>query len=93
MQSKPTQSTRSKQPLQTQPESLCFERHYKPAELAKVWGFSTNLIRRWFREEPDVLLEGHAEELHRQKYLSMRIPATVAERVYREHLQMNRRAA
>jgi hypothetical protein len=32
------------------------ERHYKPAELAKVWGWHADKVRDWFRSEPGVLI-------------------------------------
>ena len=66
-----------------------FERHYRPAELAEFWGFGVDLIRIWFEDEPGVLIEDHPATLHKRGYRSMRIPASVAERVYRRHLAKN----
>jgi hypothetical protein len=62
-------------------------------ELAKLWHFSVDKIRDWFRNEPGVLIEDRPETLHKRGFLSMRIPASVAERVYRKHLASNRSAA
>ena len=62
------------------------ELHYKPAQLAKLWGFHANKVRDWFKDEPGVLIEDRPEKLHKRPYKSMRIPASVARRVYEEHL-------
>jgi hypothetical protein len=63
------------------------EKHYKAAELAKLWGFAADKIREWFKDEPGVLVEDKPEKLHKRGYKSLRIPASVAERVYSQHIQ------
>jgi hypothetical protein len=62
------------------------ELHYKPAQLAKLWGFHPDKVREWFQNEPGVLIEDHPEKLHKRGYKSMRIPASVAARVYDRHI-------
>ena len=62
------------------------EKHYTPAELAKLWCFSEDTIRRWFENEPGVLLQNRPERLHKRGYKSMRIPTSVVARVYAKHL-------
>jgi len=62
------------------------ELHYKPAQLAKLWGFNSDKVRDWFQDEPGVLIEDHPEKLHKRGYKSMRIPASVAARVYNRHI-------
>jgi hypothetical protein len=52
------------------------EKHYSPAELADAWSFSAEKIRQLFRNEPGVLKIGTAG------YITLRIPASVAERVH-----------
>jgi hypothetical protein len=52
------------------------EKHYRPDELAELWGFSPKTIRALFGEEPGVIRMGTA------KYVSLRIPASVAARVH-----------
>ena len=63
-----------------------FEKHYSPAELGKLWGYSDTKIRRMFVGEPGVLLEGTpSTRLGRKlkrRYFSMRIPESVAARVH-----------
>lgn len=62
------------------------ERHYKPAELAVLWGFGVDKVRAWFENEAGVLIEDRAEKMHKRGYRSMRIPASVAARVYDRQL-------
>ena len=62
------------------------ELHYRPSQLAKLWGFHPDKIREWFRDEPGVLLEDRPERMHKRGYKSMRIPASVAMRVYEKHV-------
>jgi len=62
------------------------ERHFKPSELAELWGFHSDKVRDWFQNEPGVLTENRPEQLHKRGYKSMRIPASVAARVYARHI-------
>lgn len=59
------------------------ERHYSPAELASLWGVSLDTIRRLFRNEPGVLVFCN-KKLGKRTYRTLRIPASVAERVHRK---------
>jgi len=59
------------------------ERHYSVKELAEMWGLSPAAIRRLFRNEPGVLRFGKEKKGHQRDYVTLRIPACVAERVYR----------
>jgi hypothetical protein len=70
-----------------------FERHYRPIELAELWGFGVDKIREWFTDQPGILIEDRPETLNKRGYRSMRIPASVAEKVYREHLATKLRRA
>jgi hypothetical protein len=69
-----------------------FERHFKPEELGKLWGLSANAIRTLFEEEVGVLKINRPEKLHKRKYVTLRIPASVAERVH-ARFDARRRAA
>jgi hypothetical protein len=62
------------------------EQHYKPSELAKRWGFHADKVRIWFANEPGVLVEDRPEKMHKRGYKSMRIPDSVAARVYAKHV-------
>jgi AraC-like DNA-binding protein len=65
------------------------ERHYSVKELAQLWGLSATAIRRMFRNEPGVLRFGRENKGHQRDYVTLRIPVSVAERVYRRCLRPN----
>jgi hypothetical protein len=59
------------------------EPHYTPAELGALWGFDQTTIRRMFVDEPGVLKIGkQARRDGKRSYVSVRIPASVAQRVH-----------
>ena len=64
------------------PKLSATEIHFSPAELAKLWGVSTETVRTIFREEPGVLKIGKPGTRFRRGYFTLRIPKTVAERVH-----------
>jgi hypothetical protein len=53
-----------------------FERHFTPKTLAELWAVSSDTIYRWFKVEPGVIKTAGGD---------LRIPESVAERVYRNH--------
>ena len=59
------------------------ERHFSVGELAENWGLSPAAIRRLFCNEPGVIRFGKEIKGHKRAYVTIRIPASVAERVYR----------
>ena len=59
------------------------ERHFSVRELAENWGLSPVAIRRLFRNELGVIRFGKENKGHRRDYVTLLIPASVAERVYR----------
>lgn len=66
------------------PSGRIGEVHYSPQELAEVWGVSAQTIRNFFEKEPDVLRYGNPETSRsRRKYINMKIPQSVAERVHK----------
>jgi hypothetical protein len=64
------------------PDLLVREHHYSPAQLAKLWGVSTETIRTIFRAETGVLKIGKTGTRYRRAYVTLRIPESVAERVH-----------
>lgn len=62
--------------------STMAERHYTPLELAKLWNLSARFVRDLFRNEPGVMVVDRPEEKHKRGYASLRIPESVAGRVY-----------
>jgi hypothetical protein len=77
------------QTTKTPEASPAWPKHYTVGELAKMWGFGRTTVRRWFEDEPGVLRLGEARiRRHRKKpYVSLRIPESVAWRVYNRHLE------
>jgi len=77
-------------PRESTPNSLsteqtseqAFERLLTPAELARHWALSVDTVRHLFEAEPDVLIFGERRP-GRRRYRTLRIPLSVAERVYR----------
>jgi hypothetical protein len=63
--------------------SRLFERHFSPAELAEAWNLSEDTVRRMFEREPDVLIFENPEKASDRRRRTIRIPESVAERVYR----------
>ena len=62
-----------------------FEQHFEPSELAELWRVDATTIRRMFQDEPGVLKIGKSNRRDgKRDYITMRIPKSVAERVYRE---------
>jgi hypothetical protein len=60
-----------------------FERHYTIRELSKLWHLSYEATRRLFVDEPGVLRVGGRLRKNRRGYQSMRVPASIARKVYR----------
>jgi hypothetical protein len=44
------------------------EQHYKPAEIASLWGFSDDAVRAIYRDEPGVLKINRPKTLHKRVY-------------------------
>lgn len=62
---------------------LAMERHYTAVELAKLWFFSENTIRRLFINEPGVIKIVRPATRVKRGYISLRIPERIAEKVHR----------
>jgi hypothetical protein len=66
---------------------LAFEKHFTPNELADLWGLSSPKIRQMFENEPNVVRIGEPSRRTgrnlKRRYYTMRIPASVAERVHK----------
>jgi hypothetical protein len=70
-------------------QPTAFEKHYTPLEIAEMWGFHGKTIRKLFESEPGVVVLGNTKTTrYRKAYTTLRIPASVAERVHRR-LQRN----
>ena len=63
-------------------ESMFDERHFTVDELAQMWQLSDDFVRRLFQREHGVVVFC-APRPGRRVYRTLRIPASVAERVHR----------
>lgn len=62
-----------------------FGKHYTLGELAEMWRFDRETLRRWFMDEPGVLKHGRSRRRDgKRDYVSLRIPEALALRVYRQ---------
>jgi hypothetical protein len=59
------------------------EKHYTVQEISRDWALSAWMIRKLFEDEPDVLTIGHRLASRKRKYVTIRIPHHVKERVRR----------
>jgi hypothetical protein len=59
-----------------------YERHFQPKELAEAWSLCEDVIRELFAKEDGVLVLRNQPSRHKRRYTSMRIPKSVADRVY-----------
>ena len=59
------------------------ERHYKPCEVAELWQFDVETIRRLFQDEPGVMVLQSPVKKGKRPYKTIRIPQSVLERVHK----------
>jgi hypothetical protein len=65
-----------------------FETLYTPRELSQIFKFDERTIRRWFIDEPGVLKFGKESRRDgKRQYVTLRIPSSVAMRVYNQRLR------
>ncbi len=58
------------------------ERHYAVIEVAEMWNISPDKVREIFEHEPGVLVIGDRNPRHKRRYITLRIPQTVLQRVH-----------
>ena len=63
--------------------ATALERHYRPHEVAEMWGLSVKVIREIFSSEPGVLKVDRLETRNKRGYCTMRIPESVVVRVHK----------
>jgi len=85
-------NTISQPVLEMQAEAASMEQHFSVAQVADRWGLSEDSVRRLFEQEPGVLvIEPPRGRFNRRRYRTLRIPASVAERVHRRLSVVNER--
>jgi hypothetical protein len=63
--------------------SVHIERHYAVTEIAEMWNLSPDKVREIFEHEPGVLVIGDRSPRHKRRYVTLRIPHSVLQRVHR----------
>jgi hypothetical protein len=63
--------------------SAHIERHFAVAEIAEMRNLSPDRVRKMFQDEPGVLVIGDRNPRHRRRYVTLRIPYAVLQRVHR----------
>lgn len=61
------------------------QRHYSPNQLAGLWGVHASTIRRIFQDRPGVLKLSVTGSEMAHRYVSLRIPESVARQWYEEN--------
>ena len=59
------------------------ERHYSVTEIGEMWNLSADKVRELFEHEAGVLVIGERSPRHKRRYVTLRIPQKVLERVHR----------
>lgn len=62
------------------------EQHYTTGEIAEKWKVTPVTVLRIFRNQPGVLRLGAPTSMRRQTRNELRIPRSVVDRVYAEHM-------
>jgi hypothetical protein len=63
--------------------ATALERHYRPDDVAEMWGLSVKVIRAIFAAEPGVLKVDRPETRNKRGYCTMRIPESVVVGVHK----------
>ena len=64
-------------------EPIPIERHFTAGEVAEIWQFDVETIRRLFENEPGVMVLQAPPKKNRRQYRTIRIPQTVLDRVHK----------
>lgn len=73
-------------------ESVALERHFTPQEIADIWRLDVSTIIRIFKDSPGVLKIGREGRRDgKRDYTSLRIPASVVQRVHAKRVNGGRR--
>ena len=59
------------------------ERHYTATQVAELWQFDVETIRRLFQDEPGVVVLQAPIKKGKRSYKTIRIPQSVLERVHK----------
>ena len=71
-------------------EQTALQRFHSPEQIAELWALSAHTIRRLFENEPGVLVIERPHIYGKRRYRTLRIPESVAQRVYHRHANKGR---
>ncbi len=66
------------------PEPIVIDPHYSPQFYAELWGMSPSTVIRWFQDMDGVLKLAKGSHNGKRTRIELRIPFSLAMRVYRE---------
>jgi len=66
------------------PEPVPVDAHYSPQFYAELWGISVSTVIRWFQDLEGVLKMNGPSKNGRRTRVELRIPFSLAMRVYRD---------
>jgi hypothetical protein len=69
------------------PEPITIDPHYSPRFYAELWGTSPSTVVRWFEDVPGVLKLSQPGRNGKRTRVELRIPVSLAMKVYRERTQ------
>jgi len=69
--------------LASQP--IVIDPHFSPKFYAELWGISLSTVERWFQDMDGVLRLSEPSKNGRRTRIELRIPFSLAMKVYREH--------
>jgi hypothetical protein len=64
------------------------ERHYTVDQVAEMWNLSRESVRKMFLSEPDVPKISRPGNRYKRSYVTLRIPESLLNRVYRRMCEM-----
>jgi hypothetical protein len=67
------------------PQAVVIDQHYSPQFYAELWGLSSSTVIRWFQDREGVLKFSQPVKQGKRVRVELRIPFSLAMRVYREH--------
>jgi len=65
--------------------STFLEQHFTIGHLAELWGWDVDTVRPWFDGVPGLQVVAHPEKMNKRSYTSIRVPASIAEKIYLLH--------
>jgi hypothetical protein len=67
------------------PVPIPIDPHFSPQFYAELWGMSPSTVVRWFQDKDGVLKLAKSSKNGKRTRVGLRIPLSLAMRVYREH--------